>query len=129
MTTPTRPQWPESFRALDAGVIGRGDPEGDARSLAYARAIVEKVDAEPALAAIARANLARWGARSGGALSRASAEWERLIERLDWAGVRAILLDTSEEGQRLRSSHPFVGVLSESERQAIWQATDDAGRA
>ena len=111
--------WPESFRALDAGVVGRGDPEGDARSLAYAKAIVAKIDANPSLGDIAHENLARWRAHRGRRLSRASAEWEGLLERLDWAGVPAILLDPSDEGQRLRSSHPFVGVLSETQRRAI----------
>ena len=45
---------------------------------------------------------------SGRSLSR---PWERL---------REILLEESNEGQRLRSSHPFTGILTQDERDAIY---------
>ena len=36
-----------------------------------------------------------------------------------WSEVREILLDESDEGQRLRSSKPFAGIVTEEERLAI----------
>lgn len=47
--------------------------------------------------------------------SRASAEWEQILKR-PWREVRAIVLEESDEGQRLRSSHPFRGIVTEEER-------------
>jgi len=41
--------------------------------------------------------------------------------------VRAVLLDESDEGQRLRQSDPFCGVLTPRERWEIYrQAAADA---
>ena len=33
-----------------------------------------------------------------------------------------MLLDESEEGQRLRSSHPFKGIVTDKERRAVIDA-------
>ena len=47
-------------------------------------------------------------------------EWKQLIEKHTWERLREILLEESDEGQRLRSSHPFTGLLTDDERDAIY---------
>ena len=99
------------------GQTGIGHPHIDARSLDMARIVVERVDVDPSLFNVALENLERWR-RLHGKLSRASAEWEQILNR-PWREIRAILLEESDEGQRLRSSHPFRGIVTEEERLAI----------
>ncbi len=82
-----------------------------------ARIVVERIDADPTLFNVARENLERWR-RLHGTLSRANEEWEQILNR-PWSEIRAILLDASNEGQRLRSTHPFRGIVTEAERLAI----------
>ena len=86
-----------------------------------ARIVVERIDADPALCSVARENLERWRGHAGGALARAHREWEVILER-PWSEIRTILLNESEEGQRLRSSHPFKGILTNKERRAVIDA-------
>ena len=103
------------------GQIGHGHPHLDSRSLALARIVVQRIDADPALCSVARENLERWRRHAGGALTRAHQEWEEILER-PWGEIRTILLDESEEGQRLRSSHPFKGIVTDQERRAVIDA-------
>ena len=48
------------------------------------------------------------------------ADWKALIETHPWERLREILLEESDEGQRLRSSHTFTGLLTDDERDAIY---------
>ena len=107
--------------ALGDAIVGEGHPHIDRRSLEMAKLIVQKIDAEPGLVRIAHQNLQRWRRVRGGTLPRCSEEWEKLLER-PWIEIREILLDESDEGQRLRSSHPFAGLVSETERRRIHDA-------
>ena len=50
-------------------------------------------------------------------------EWKALIEKQPWERLREMLLEESDEGQRLRSSHPFTGLVTEGERNAVHDAT------
>ena len=88
--------------------MGIRHPHFDARALDMARIVVERIDADPSLFNVALENLERWR-RIHGTLSRANEEWKQILER-PW---REILLDESNEGQRLRTSHPFVGIVTE----------------
>ena len=101
----------------DSGQTGIGHPHIDARSLDMARIVVERIDADPSLLNVANENLERWR-QLHGTLSRANQEWEQILER-PWRETREILLDESDEGQRLRSSHPFRGIVTEEERLEI----------
>lgn len=107
--------------ALGDAIVGEGHPHIDRRSLEMARLVVEKIDADPSLFRVAHENLQRWRRIRGGTLPRCSEEWETLLER-PWTEIRQILLDESDEGQRLRSSHPFAGLVSEKERRRIHDA-------
>ena len=100
-----------------SGQTGIGHPHIDARSLDMARIVVERIDADRSLFRVAHENL-EGERRRRGTLSRASEEWEQILER-PWSAIRAILLEESDAGQRLRSSHPFRGIVTEEERLAI----------
>ena len=85
------------------------------------RLIVEKIDAEPGLLEIGIENMRRWRARRGGYQARCLDQWEDWFRRAEpWERIRARLLDSSDEGQRLRKSHPFAGVLTDEERESVY---------
>lgn len=95
----------------------------DRRSLAMVRRIVAKIDADPERRGLAHAKsvCARWVAQ--GIVS--AREWLALLDR-PWEEVRAILLDDSDEGQRLRQTDPFCGILTPQERWAIYREHREA---
>ncbi len=103
-------------------VHGVGHPHIDRRALAMARLVAEKIDRDPRLLQVAIDNLERWAHMDEHGLSVGQAEWKALIERHSWPELRAILVQDTDEGQRLRSSSPFVGIISEEERMAILKA-------
>ncbi|MGA2175198.1 MAG: hypothetical protein ABSH38_09480 [Verrucomicrobiota bacterium] len=85
-----------------------------------AKAIVEKIDRDPARAGVgkAKATCQRWYREHPGP---ALGEWLHILER-SWEEIRRVLLEESEEGKRLRQSGPFCGVLTPQERWAIYRA-------
>ena len=101
----------------DSGQTGIGHPHIDARSRDRARIVVERIDADPSLFNVAHENLEQWR-RLHGTLSRANGEWEQILKR-PWCEIREILLEDSDEGQRLRSSHPFIRIVTVEERLEI----------
>ena len=104
------------------GIVGIGHPHIDKRSLEMAKIVVERIDANPELINVAYENFERWRTDPGGKLRPCRQEWKELLDERPWSEVRAILLDESDEGQRLRSSHPFVGIVTEAERHRIIKA-------
>ena len=92
----------------------------DRRVLEMTRVIVEQIDRDPALVRVGLENIERWTKLKRGYLPRCHAEWKELIETHPWERLREILLEESDEGQRLRSSHPFTRLLTEGERDAIY---------
>ena len=103
--------------ASDHGIPG-GHPDIDRKVLTLTQITVARIDANPELAKIGIENIERW-TRLKGYLPRCHAEWKRLIETHPWERLREILLEESDEGQRLRSSHPFIGLVTPEERAAI----------
>jgi hypothetical protein len=91
----------------------------DQRSLAMARAIVAKIDRDPAKAGLAKAKATcqRWSEQRPLPAFR---EWIEILGR-PWEEIRTLLLDPSELGQRLRQSDPFCGILTPQERWQIYQ--------
>ena len=99
----------------------------DEFALAYHRAVAERLRAEPeAVLERARQNLNRWTEGDAfGAGERASLEeWREILGEADVDHLIEIITDTSDEGQRLRSSSPFVGALSPQERLEILTACE-----
>lgn len=90
----------------------------DERSLALAEAVVAKIEADPERAGLDRARRVcrRWYAREKAPAYR---EWMEILNR-PWDEVKGKLLDRSEEGQRLRQSTPFCGILTPRERWRIY---------
>jgi hypothetical protein len=91
----------------------------DQRSLTMARAIVAKIDQDPARTGLAKARVTcrRWYEERPLAATK---EWLEILDR-PWEQVREVLLDESEEGQRLRQSDPFCGILTPRERWEIYR--------
>ena len=88
----------------------------DERSLALHEAVAARLEAQPDLLAVARANLERWlDTRRVPALL----EWRDLLDRAPLPEVLALLRSPSDAAARLRQSSPFAGVLSPQERQTI----------
>lgn len=90
----------------------------DLFNLTLHRAVAEKLrqDAKPVLR-IARSNLNRWLKKNE---NSALLEWRQIIETHTPEEICKIISQDTDEGQRLRSSSPFAGVLSEAEREKIW---------
>jgi hypothetical protein len=95
----------------------------DRRSLEMVRRIVAKIDADPERHGLAHAKRVceRWVAQ--GIVS--AREWLRLLDQ-PWEEVRAILLDETDEGQRLRQTDPFCGILTPEERWEIYRKARSA---
>ena len=119
-----RKRWARDARAANRQAIldGRpgGHPEIDAKVLALTRSTVARIDEDPSLVRSGLENIERWTESKGGYLPRCHAEWLELIERYSWEQLREMLLEESDEGQRLRSSHPFTGLVTEQERRRVY---------
>ena len=88
----------------------------DERSLALHEAVAARLEAEPELLEVARANLKRWLAVQPAAPLR---EWEHLLDTLSIESLLQLLRSRDEHAVWLRQSSPFAGVLSDTERQSI----------
>jgi hypothetical protein len=99
----------------------------DRRSLALAQAVVTRIDEDPTRHGLelAQETCARWLRDNP---SPVLAEWAEILKQ-DWQAIRSVLLDEGPEGQQLRQSSPFCGVLSPAERWAIYQEFADEQKA
>ena len=99
----------------------------DEFALAYHNAVAKRLRAEPeAVLERARQNLNRWteGDAFGPGERTSLEEWQEILGEADVDHLIEIITNTSEEGQRLRSSSPFVGALSPEERLEILAACE-----
>ena len=92
----------------------------DRVSLEMATIVASGLPAHPEWITLARDNLDRWTHRNQDApgLLRCYQEWRDLLDR-PIADIVAVLTARTDEGQRLRSNSPFVGVLSPRDVWAI----------
>jgi hypothetical protein len=97
----------------------------DLVDLAMHRAIVRKIRREPRLYHRARRTLARWQ-KNKGASSQALHEWNEILRDNDMEMVLGILIRKDDERQRLRSTAPFCGILTQREVEAIYARYDQA---
>jgi hypothetical protein len=89
----------------------------DLFNLMLHRAVAEKLRKNPdTVLRIARNNLKKWLQNNDSALL----EWRNILETKTPEEIIKIISQDTDEGQRLRSSSPFAGVLSETERERIW---------
>jgi hypothetical protein len=118
--------------AVTAVLEGSASPLGshaflDEFARAYHRAVADRLRAEPsAVLEHARRNLDRWteGDAFGPGELASLGEWRRILDEADVNRLVEVITDVSDEGQRLRSSSPFVGVLSPEERLEILAACE-----
>jgi hypothetical protein len=91
----------------------------DRVSLELARRIARALPRHPECLDVARANLDRWAEQNSDSpgLLRCYAEWRAILSR-PVSEICWLLTAETDEGQRLRQSSPFVGVLSPSE---VWE--------
>jgi len=75
-----------------------------------------KLEAQPQLLDVARANVQRWLRTNPSAALR---EWRQVLEGITLPALLALLRSTGDEAARLRQSSPFAGLLTVEERQAI----------
>ena len=95
----------------------------DEFALAYHRAVAERLSTDgAAVIDHARRNLDRWAGGPGD--TRALEEWRKILDESPMDKLIEIITDTSDEGQRLRSSSPFAGTLSYEERLEILAACE-----
>lgn len=102
----------------------------DLFSFALHRIVAEKMCLNEAeVLQIARDNLERWlkSESFGGSERFALLEWQAILEKSTPEEIRKIIMQDTDEGQRLRSSSPFAGVLSEAEREKIWSECAEIG--
>lgn len=95
----------------------------DLFNLMLHRAVAEKLrQNETKVLQIARNNLKRWLASESFAGNERFTllEWKEILETYAPEEICKIIIQDTDEGQRLRSSSPFAGVLSEAEREKIW---------
>ena len=86
--------------------------ETDRRTLELTRLLVARIDAEPKLVQIARDNLERWR-NEHGYRPKYLDLWDHIFANENWEQIRERLLEESDEGQRICTSHPFVGILTQ----------------
>jgi hypothetical protein len=91
----------------------------DRRSLALHAAVAAKLEADPRVLEVARANVRRWLAANH---APALVEWRDLLDAASIPELVAVLRSSDEEAVRLRQSSPFAGILTPAERQAILQS-------
>ncbi len=95
----------------------------DLWALEYHKKVAERMRIDPeGIVAKARDNLKRWLSdyQVGSSDARCLEEWWELLETRTVPELIAIITEDSDEGQRLRSSTPFTGILSFEEREEIY---------
>ena len=94
----------------------------DRLTLAYHYAIAARLIAVPEeVLSVARDKLRRWTKiHAGSSTAYALEEWQHLLDTRTVPELIAIITEDSDEGQRLRQSTPFVGILPESEREELY---------
>lgn len=95
----------------------------DQYNLLYHIEVAQRLLADPqAILERARKNIERWlPAHAGSFSEQALLEWQSLLEQLKVTELAKLITEDSDEGQRLRQSTPFTGILTETERDELWR--------
>lgn len=91
----------------------------DFRSLELHSLIAKKLEEDPSLVKIAIDNIARWK-RQNDFPQPYLDEWLEIINS-GQEPLLNFLRSPTEKGQRLRSSSPFVGIMTQQERNEIFE--------
>lgn len=99
-----------------------GHRTAERRSLAYHRAVADRLEADPRIIDLARTRVLQWC--TSGEVNAAYAEsWKRLLE-LEVPELRALLVDESEQMTALRQVSPFSGAIDPRTRWQIWRSVE-----
>jgi len=109
----------EARRAELPALLRRSHLDRDRQSLELARAIAERIAADPGLIPRAVDRLKQRLAHASPGERHELKEWLDLLENRSAAQVGRLLVDHGERAARLRQSLPFLDVLSESERAEL----------
>jgi hypothetical protein len=112
----TRTAWPMPGGPSGYTVPVRSHEWIDRRSLALHEVVAAKLEGQPQLLNIARANRKRWLARSP---VPALGEWRKILDSTPLPELLALLRSSSAQAPRLRQSSPFAGLLVVEERRTI----------
>ncbi|MGH9947026.1 MAG: hypothetical protein ACRD6X_07510 [Pyrinomonadaceae bacterium] len=103
----------------------------DRYSLVLHRRVAEKLTSNPVkVLSTANENLERWLAKGSFAFGperRALLEWKNILESSSPREIESIITAITDEGQRLRSSSPFAGILTEQEQTIVWNECAEIG--
>lgn len=91
------------------------------RSVAYHRAIAERLRRQPEILERARQRVSTWMA-AGETAPFYARKWAEVLAR-DVSAIASFLEERSELADELRQSSPFAGVLKPQERWRIWRET------
>ena len=93
--------------------------EQDRTSLELARAIASGLGEHPEWIDLARENLDRWEERNAHAprLVRCYQEWREIL-RMPLENIQSLLVEASDNAQRLRQNSPFPGALTPRQ---VWE--------
>ena len=97
-----------------------GHRRAERRSLAYHRAIAERVADDASVLESARRRVAAWRETRSVDLRQASA-WDELLQR-PAAEIAVALVDESEHMTALRQVSPFAGALDPRTRWQLWRS-------
>ena len=89
-------------------------------NLEMSRRVARKIRRQPALFRHAVETMERWK-RLRKPTPPALKEWDRILHRNSPDQVLDILTQDNEEGNRLRQSDPFAGVVTQQERMRIYK--------
>jgi hypothetical protein len=90
----------------------------DQRSMAFGKAIADRLRSQPELVLDAKRTLQRWIKTCSPRSASTLAEWQSILDG-PVSGVTDVLTSRDERAVRLRQSNPFAGILSQQERTAI----------
>ncbi len=96
----------------------------DLVSLALHQLAAVRLQTNPALIETAKSNLNKWLEKTPNVT--AWLEWQNILETKSLKKVLEIMTAETGEGQRLRSSSPFAGLVTEQERHAVIEYCEKA---
>ena len=102
----------------------RAANSSDLISLALHRAGALRLRSNPHLLQKAETNLNNWLSKN--ATVGAWLEWKKILETENLENILKLITAETDEGQRLRSSSPFVGLVTKEERRMIIEDCEKA---
>lgn len=100
----------------------------DRRSLELHRLVAGKIRQQPELMDLVREKLDRTlgESRLSESCKDALREWQTIFSLKSFEEILEILVEDSDEGQRLRQSTPFSGILTQQERGEVFRRYESA---